>query len=263
MIQTVGRTLALLLALALLAGCGSDGDESTAPAAGSSSPSPTPSPSASTPQVDENGFPLPERPDCAADAGGEFVRATTSEGNGAGILVIGTGTGGVVLGPQDNGDICQMLPYAKELAARYRVALFDWDEPRTELPLLAAAAVRDAGAQKVVLGGASYGGFLAMSEAHRVRPRLAGVLSFGGEITLPGLDGRPGIRKWQGPLLAISSKQDHFFDSRAARQLRRLHPGPETVIMLPGQAHGVDLLDDPQQARVRAAVDRYLARVHG
>ena len=115
--------------------------------------------------------------------------------------MIGTGTGGVVLGPQDNGDICQMLPYAEELATRYRVALFDWDEPRTELPLLAAAAVRDAGAQKVVLGGASYGGFLAMSEAHKVRAWQAGVLSFGGEITLPGLDGRPGIRKWQGPLL--------------------------------------------------------------
>ena len=99
----------------------------------------------------------------------------------------------------------------------------------------------------MVLGGASYGGFLAMSEAHKVRPRLAGVLSFGGEISMPGLDGRPGIRKWQGPLL----------------DKRRLHPGPETVIMLPGQAHGVDLLDDQQQARVRSAVDRYLASVLG
>lgn len=31
--------------------------------------------------------------------------------------------------------------------------------------------------------------------------------------------------------------------------------------MLPGHAHGVDLLDDPGQARVRAAVDLFLARV--
>jgi hypothetical protein len=40
------------------------------------------------------------------DVGGDFVRATTSEGNGVGFLLIGTGTSGGVLGPQDNGDIC-------------------------------------------------------------------------------------------------------------------------------------------------------------
>ena len=110
--------------------------------------------------------------------GGTFVRATTSQGNGVGFLLIGTGTGGIVLGPHDNGE----------------------------------------------------------------------------------LDGRAGIRKWRGSLLALGGKQDDFFDSQDARQLRRLHPGPETVVMLPGQ-HGVELLDDPRQARVRAAVERYLARV--
>jgi len=261
----IGRLLALAAAMVLLAGCANhDGEEGTE-AASSSSPqsSSTSGPSVPTRQVDANGFPLPERPDCAADAGGTFVRATTSEGNGVGFLLIGTGSGGVVLGPQDNGDICQWLPYAEELAPKYRVALFDWKEPRSELPALAVAALRSAGARKVVLGGASYGGALAMSEAYRVRPRLAGVLSFGGELTLPGFDGRAGIRNWRGPLLALSSKQDDFFDSQDARQLRLLHPGPETVVMLPGHRHGVDLLDDPRQARIRAAVDRYLARVLG
>lgn len=211
--------------------------------------------------MDPNGFPLPDRPDCAADAGGDFVRTTTSEGNDVGPLLIGTGTSGVVLGPQDNGDICQWLPYAEELATRYRVALFDWKEPRSEVPVLAVAALRDAGARKVVLGGASLGGALALSKAHLVRPRLAGVLSFGGELTLPGFDGRAGIKKWRGPLLQISSEHDDFFNSGHAQQLRDLHPGPETIVMLPGDAHGVDLLDDPRQARVRAAVDRFLARV--
>lgn len=102
-----------------------------------------------------------------------------------------------------------------------------------------------------------------MSEAHRVRPRLAGVLSFGGELTLPGFDGRPGIKKWRGPLLALGSTHDRYFDSGDARKLRALHPGPETVVMLPGDAHGIDLLDDPRQSRVRAAVDRFLAGVLG
>ena len=251
------------VALVVLSACaGSTADESTVAAGRSSTTSsPTPSPTRAAHQVDPNGFPLPERPDCAADAGGTFVRATTSAGNGVGFLLIGTGTGGVVLGPQDNGDICQWLPYAEELATTYRVALFDWDEPRSELPLLAVAALRDAGVRKVVLGGASYGGALALSEAHRVRPRPAGVVSFGGELTLPGFDGRPGIKEWRGPLLALGSEQDDFFDSQDAQQLRRLHPGPETVVMVPGRAHGVDLLDGPRQAQVRAAVILFLSRV--
>ena len=258
------RRLAPVLALLLLAGCGGSSNAG-ASAGGTSTPSATSStPSASpTRELDPNGFPLADRPDCAADAGGDFVRATTSEGNGVAFLLLGTGTGGVVLGPQSDGDICQWLPYAKELATHYRVALFDWKEPRAEVPLLAVEALRAAGAEKVVLAGASLGGAFALSEAHRVRPRLAGVLSFGGELTLPGFDGRPGIRQWRGPLLQISSKDDAYFNSRNARQLRVLHPGPETILMLPGSDHGVSMLEGPEQQQVRATVDRFLARVLG
>ena len=130
-----GRLVGFVVALAVLAGCaGSTGDAGTVRAGGSSPRSSTPSPSGSAHRVDPNGFPLPARPDCAADAGGTFVRATTSECNGVGLLLIGSGTGGVVLGPQDDGDICQWVPYAEELATTYRVALFDWDEPRSQWP---------------------------------------------------------------------------------------------------------------------------------
>jgi pimeloyl-ACP methyl ester carboxylesterase len=259
------RRLSPVLVMVLLAGCGGSGDGDGARAGGPSTSSATSStPSASpTQELDPNGFPLADRPDCAADAGGEFVRATTSEGNGVAFLLLGAGPGGVVLGPQSDGDICQWLPYAEELATRYRVALFDWKEPRAEVPLLAVEALRAAGAENVVLAGASLGGAFALSEAHRVRPRLAGVLSFGGELTLPGFDGRPGIRQWHGPLLQISSRDDGYFDSRNARQLRVLHPGPETILMLPGSDHGVAMLDGPQQEQVRSTVDRFLARVLG
>ena len=254
------RAIGLALSFALLTACAGAGSES-----GPGAPSPSagaPSPSASPPAVDPNGFPLPERPECAADAGGDFVQATTSDGNGVGILLIGTGTGGVVLAPHDNGDICQWLPFATTLAKTYRVALFAWKDPRPEVMLQAAAALRKAGAREVVLGGASYGGALAMSEAHRVRPAPVGVLSLGGEIVLPpDLDGRAGIKKWHGPLLAIGSEDDEFFNRANALQLRSLHPGPETILMLPGEAHGVELLEGPDQDRVRDAIDRFLARV--
>jgi len=257
----ITRALGPVVVLALLAGCAGSSDGGQV--AGSPSPSSSHGSPSPTRELDPNGFPLADRPDCAADAGGDFVRATTSEGNGVAFLLLGTGTGGVVLGPQSDGDICQWLPYAKELATHYRVALFDWKEPRAEVPLLAIEALRAAGAEKVVLAGASLGGAFALSEAHQVQPRLAGVLSFGGELTLPGFDGRPGIRQWHGPLLQISSKDDAYFNSRNARQLRVLHPGPETILMLPGSDHGVSMLEGPEQQQVRSTVDRFLARVLG
>ena len=246
--RMTARVVVVVTAATMIAGlaaCGGDDAATGAPGTASAT-STTPAAASPTPRAtDANGFPLPERPACAAESGGEFVRATTSEGNSVGMLILGEGESGVVLGPQDGGDICMMLAYGEELATRYRVALYDWKEPRWEVPLLAVQALRDAGADRVVLGGASYGGALAMSVAHRARPPLAGVLSLGGGLRLPGEDFRPGIRRWRGPLLEISSKQDAYFDSADARRLRALHPGPETVLMLPGSLHGVDLLEGP------------------
>jgi pimeloyl-ACP methyl ester carboxylesterase len=252
---------AVAASVVMLTACGGSGGDAAGGAAEAPSRSASTSPTPRT--TDANGFVLPERPACAAESGGEFVRATTSEGNSVGMLVLGDADAGVVLSPQDGGDICQMLAFGQSLADRYRVVLHDWKEPRPEVPLLAVEALRDAGARRVVLGGASYGGALAMAQAHQVRPRLAGVLSLGGELELPGEDFRPGIRRWRGPLLAISSREDMYFNRADARRLKALHPGPETVLMLPGVLHGVDLLGGPDEDEVRATIDDYLARVLG
>lgn len=46
-------------------------------------------------------------------------------GEEADVLVLGTAAKGVVLGPQDDGDVCQWIDYAAKLAGQYRVALYD------------------------------------------------------------------------------------------------------------------------------------------
>ncbi|MGZ4616812.1 MAG: alpha/beta fold hydrolase [Actinomycetes bacterium] len=216
-----------------------------------------------TPALGVNGRPLPIRPDCAADAGGSFVMTRTSERNELGVLVIGTGRAGVVLAPQSDGDICQWLGYARVLAGRYRVALFDWQMPQRENIGLATRVLRRAGVRRIVVAGASLGGAFALADAHALRPRVDGVMSFSGELTLRGFDGRRGIAAWHGPLLALGSAQDALFDASDARALAALHPGSETVVVVPGRAHGVDLLTGPAAPRVRAAADRFLGRVLG
>lgn len=247
---------------ALLAGCSSGSDSGAAGTSSSAAPSSSSAPTPSR-SVDANGFPIPTLPACAEGTGADFVVVTTSEGNAGGVVLMGRGTTGVVLAPESGGSACQWVAYATELGDRYRIALFDWDEPREEMLQLAVTTLAQTGVRRIVLGGASLGGAFALADAHRIRPRPAGVLSFSGELTVDGFDGRPGIRHWRGPLLALGSVEDDYFDTGDARQLRRLHPGPETVVMVRGGTHGVDLLDDPAQARIRSAVDRFLARVLG
>jgi hypothetical protein len=213
-----------------------------------------------------DGLPLPPRPGCAGDEG-EFVAAPTRSGHRVGVLLLGPSTpnvGGVVLSPQSDGDICQWLPYGRALAKRYKVALVDYGVVGRAAPQVAVRVLHRRGIRRVVLAGASLGGAYALADAHDVRPQPAGVISFSGEMTLHGrfnLDARPGIRAWHGPLLLLGSVRDGLFDATDARKVARLHPGPETVVTVPGNAHGVDLLSDPEQGMVRRAVAAFLAEV--
>jgi pimeloyl-ACP methyl ester carboxylesterase len=260
--RRVSTTVVLMLALTVSA-CAGSGDQASSRET-TSSPSSTPTTSATIPSVDANGFAVPTRPACAAGAGGQFVVRATPDGRDTGVLVLGHGSAGVVLSPQSDGDICQWLPYGRELARHYRVALVDWGVAGRDVPPVAVEDLHRLGVRRVVLAGASLGGAYALADAHTIRPRLAGVLSFSGELTLRGgFDGRDGIRAWHGPLLALGSARDGFFDRQAATALARLHPGPETVVVVPGNAHGVDLLTASSQARIRAAVDAFLHRTLG
>src|SRR4051812_26254907 len=123
MLRRVARTtwalvVTVALGCALSACAGSSGGSrtaATAPRGTAAAPSGMPTSSVVTsPSVDADGFAVPTRPDCAADAGGTFVVRPTPDGRGTGVLVLGHGRTGVVLAPQSDGDICQWLPYGRE-----------------------------------------------------------------------------------------------------------------------------------------------------
>lgn len=264
------RTAALLALTLAMIGCSgqptADSAHSSATAtATSGGPSPTRSPS-HAPALGADGLPPPPRPDCAARED-RFVVAAAGSGHQVGVLLLGPTTpriGGVVLSPQSDDDICKWLPYARGLSTRYGVALVDYGVTGRAAPSVAVRVLRRAGVRRVVLAGASLGGAYALADAHDVRPQLAGVMSFSGETILHGrynVDARPGIRAWRGPLLVLGSVHDGLFNAADAQFVARLHPGPETVVTVPGNLHGVDLLTGPEKGRVRAAVEAFLARV--
>src|SRR5262249_57201047 len=89
-------------------------------------------------------------------------------------LSIGTGRVAVVLAHQSSGSLCQWWPYARSLAARFRVVAFDFDGAGassygdSNYPGEVAAAAewaRDHGSRKIVLMGASMGGTAVMVAA--------------------------------------------------------------------------------------------------
>ena len=119
-----------------------------------------------------------------------------------------------------------------------------------------------AGAQKVVLGGASYGGALALSEAHKVRPPLAGVLSFGGEITLPG--SRRPARHQEVARAAAPDQQRAGPLLRQPERAAAAPPAPRTrrpSSCCRDRRTAWSCSTPRSRLRSAAAVDRYLARV--
>jgi pimeloyl-ACP methyl ester carboxylesterase len=67
----------------------------------------------------------------------------------------------------------------------------------------------------------------------------------------------PAARRVRVPALYVGSREDVYTDG--ARQARQLHAAMGgRLVLLPGGAHGVDLLDDPVRARVQAFVARVL-----
>jgi pimeloyl-ACP methyl ester carboxylesterase len=220
----------------LLAACAADPEP---PAAGS-----TPTPVAVAP------------PGCAAGEAGDFWLPPGATSDAGAVFTLGTGNRGVVLAPESGGDICQWLPQGRRLAAAgYRVAMFNWDIPY-ESPLTnAARRLRDLGATKVVLVGASQGGAYVLGLAASLEP--AGVISLSGEASFGDLDNLSRIRAYAGPLLLVGSEDDGYTPGDATRNLARNHPGSEQIIILPGTAHGLALLSDSE---VLTAVDGFLAR---
>jgi len=238
---------AVALALALAA-CTS----TTGPATGK--------PSAAAVSTDATGQSA-ARPFCVGPEEGHYVQAA-QPGGMTPVLVLGSGPRGVVLGAQANGGICQMLSFARELVSKgYHVAVFDWTEPYGRAMEAAGRQLVADGATKIVLGGFSRGALVALGVAASAGFRPVGVFSVsGGPSTTEGFPTIASLSGYPGPVLLISSNDDGVFPSGTGADLAAAHTGPKTVLQLPGSAHALGLLYGPNEAKVRAAIDTFLAQ---
>jgi dienelactone hydrolase len=194
----------------------------------------------------------------------------TSAGAKLTAALLGQGRHGVVLVHQSDGDVCQWLPYARELV-RDGYFVLDLDlttsgsvqyegvQPNPYGLSVSAAAgyLRKQGAGKVVLVGASMGGTVSLAAAAITTPRVDAVVSLSAPAEYAGIDARTAAGLLRVPVLygAAADDNDYADDSRllhaATKSQKSLH-------IVPGAMHGVALVAQDGDPTIRRAVGTFI-----
>jgi len=184
---------------------------------------------------------------------------------------IGTGRVAVVLAHQSSGSLCQWWPYARTLAARFRVVAFDFDgagaSPSGDgnYPGEVAAAAkwaRQHGSRRVVVMGASMGGTAVMVAAAHLGDSVSGVIDLSGPADFAGMNALGAARRVHVPALFAYGTLDLGFaaDVRHVRAATAARDKP--ILAVKTQDHGVDLVNAEYGfAQVRVAVLRFIRDV--
>ena len=193
-------------------------------------------------------------------------------------LETGGGKVGVVLLHESPADLCGWLPFMPVLSrAGFRVLAFDFrgfgdsDRPQKTSDFLAygpdiraaVARLREQGAKRVFLIGASFGGVAALTYAPGLP--VSGVVSFSGELAIPGtgLNAYAAVPHLRVPLLIVDARHDRYLPvPDALTLLRRADSKDKHIALYPGGFHGWDVVETaPYAARARARVLGWL-RAH-
>ena len=170
--------------------------------------------------------------------------------------ILGAGTTGVVLSNQSGNYLCPWLPFARALAAKgVRVLVYNYRwGTESEDAAYAAAGLRQHGVKRIVLMGASLGaGASLVAAANRPR-RVVGAVSLSGESFIRGVP--RAIHRLVLPVLFVAAEEDDYGAGTDARNFYASAPSNDKrLLIVPGRAHGTDLLADPN---IRATVADWL-----
>lgn len=186
-------------------------------------------------------------------------------------LSIGGGRAAVVLAHQSSGSLCQWWPYARSLAARFRIVAFDFDGMGASAPgdgdypgETAAAAdwARRHGSRRIILMGASMGGTAVMVAAARLGGSITGVIDLSGPAQFAGMNALAAAGRVRVPVLFGYGTLDPGFagDVRHVRAATATRDKP--LVTADSADHGVDLVDpEIGYAKIRRAVLRFIRSV--
>lgn len=230
------------VAFLLLAGCDSGSGGASAAA---------PSPSAT---VNDFGCLTPGQ----AKTGS--VTFKSADGQDVEAFASGTGSTALILAHQADGDVCQWVPKAVDLAGDgYRVVAVNSAGSDVAELTAATAYARSRGATKVLLVGASKGGTAVLSAAGAITPKVDAVVSLSAPAFYGGMDASTAVPNLTMPVFYMAADLDTAF----ADSTRRLHKATkkakeDDLVIVDGSNHGVSMLtDETNYARVKAFLKKY------
>jgi len=250
----------LLIAMTTLAAC--------APAA-----TPTPSPTeTSTPLPVATATPHPTATRASTSTGKRTVTFTTADG----VTLHGTlyGQGNVAVIFSNMGDQRQdsWAAVAEAVAEQgYLTLTYDfryWVNDKIDNALAkrvaddlsaAAAFVREQGAQKVVMVGASLGGMATAKAA--ASNEASAVIIIASPTEAPSLGLVVEISELQAitvPKLFIASESDRTVKAEALKQMYDLAVGPKELHLYPGAAHGTDIFKTENGSDLQARLIAFI-----
>ncbi|GEK80341.1 alpha/beta hydrolase [Agrococcus baldri] len=179
----------------------------------------------------------------------------------ASALVAGEGDVGIVLGHQSDSFLCQWAPEALRLAERgYAVIVPNLQIDDALGAMLAAEHhLRAAGADEVVIAGASLGGRLAIAAAAVVDEQPAGVIALAAPAGCLRWDARDFAPHVTAPVLLEVGSRDADLPERAT-EIAAMLPAPPQLLEVDADVHGVPQLE---HAAAREAFDAILERAAG
>jgi hypothetical protein len=202
---------------------------------------------------------------------GNALRIVVRPASGAPLnaALIGRGSTAFVLTDESDKSLCSWLPFVTRLTAHgYSALVYDYSDV-TELPgevTAAARAALRAGAEHVVLMGASVGARASIEAAGAHPPGVIAVVSLSAEqwVRSDPTNLATAARRVRPPTLLISARADPFVAGFTLQLLRRLGVRDKQALILPGLDHGTALLTDSYGPRVQAAILKFVADLpHG
>ena len=175
---------------------------------------------------------------------------------------MGSGSVGVVFVDDSTDDPCAWATEARELAAGgYAVAVFKaGGGTEYKQALVVAAALRRAGARRLILIGASVGARAVLQAAATHPPGVVGAVSLSAErrVRTDPNDLLPVAKRVRLPVLSVGARADALTRfGRDTRAFDRALPR-DRLLLVSGPDHGVELLGGRHGRRVRAAISRFL-----
>ena len=164
---------------------------------------------------------------------------------------IGSGSVGIVFAHQFRGNLCDFLPFAKDLAKKDLAALTFTFSARRRLAgdvVAAANELRRRGAKRLILVGASLGGTSVLAAAERIRG-VVGVISLSAGLLYEDTRALPGARRLHVPVLFVAARDDDEFPRDARRLFAETPSAKKRLLIIDDFLHGVDLLQDEKARR--------------